>query len=92
MLTTFSFLDPTTIDSMVRFALHNPKVSSVIGGIGLGNLFYHLPRFRKEKAQTIGIGVLATGYLLDPDVQPDPVSVGGGQCHVALSIFGMSPR
>lgn len=65
VLTTFSFLDPTTIDSVMQSAMHSPQVSAVIGGIGLGNLFYHLPRFRKEKAQTIGIGALTAGYLLD---------------------------
>jgi hypothetical protein len=65
MMTPFSFVDATTIDSMMRLVMQNPQVSSVIGGIGLGNLFYHLPRFRKEKAQTIGIGALTAGYLLD---------------------------
>lgn len=65
MLATFSFLDTTTIDSAIRFVVHSPHISSVVGGIGLGNLFYHLPRFREEKAQTIGIGALTAGYLLD---------------------------
>jgi hypothetical protein len=65
MMPPFSFVDPTTLDSVLRLVMQSPQVSSVIGGIGLGNLLYHLPRFRKEKAQTIGIGALTAGYLLD---------------------------
>jgi hypothetical protein len=65
MMTPLSFVDPSTIDSVMRLVIQSPQVSSVIGGIGLGNLFYHLPRFRKEKAQTIGLGALTAGYLLD---------------------------
>lgn len=65
MLATLSVPASSTLDSVIRFILRSPRMSSVIGGIGLGNLFFHLPRFRKEKVQTIGIGVLTAGYLLD---------------------------
>lgn len=65
MLTNLFLVSPTTVDGIMHLVTHSPHVSAVIGGIGLGNLFYHLPHFKKEKAQTLGIGALTTAYLLD---------------------------
>lgn len=65
MLTNLLLAGPTTVDGIMHLVTHSPHVSAVIGGIGLGNLFYHLPRFKKERAQTIGIGALTAAYLLD---------------------------
>jgi hypothetical protein len=58
-------LDPAMIDQGARFVLHSPYVGAVVAGIGLGNLLVHAPRFREERVQTIGIGALSIGYLLD---------------------------
>lgn len=65
MLTSILLTSPATVDGIIHLVTHSPHVSAAIGGIGLGNLFYHLPRFKKEKAQTIGIGALTAAYLLD---------------------------
>ncbi len=64
MLTNLLLVGPT-VDTILHVVTHSPQVSAVIGGIGLGNLFYHIPRFKKERAQTIGIGALTGAYLLD---------------------------
>lgn len=65
MMTNLLFVSPATVDGVIHLVTHSPHVSAVIGGIGLGNLFYHVPRFKKERAQTIGIGALTAAYLLD---------------------------
>ncbi len=65
MPATLSLIEPSTIDGIIRFVWKSPHVSSIVGGIGLGNLAAHLPHFRQEKAQTLGIGALTLGYFLD---------------------------
>lgn len=65
MIAPFSMLGVSTIGGALRLLMQSPRAGAFVGGIGLGNLASHLPRYRKEKAQTIGIGVLSAGYLLD---------------------------